>query len=425
VTVEEGSASSKAVERDGKAYCRECFRREFPVECEVHPGSKLTAQCFVCNSMCCENCVIELADRLVCSRCKEWALERIRNNLPFMTPEVPPWKDWDRYEVSEELAKPRLSLARIAVTAVMAVIATLFFLPNAKKGESGFTAAAGYIALIHLVCYLYFTSWHLRRKHRLLRAVWVNMHSITTETFSGRISGARWREVSRVLISSDVETEKVDSIVVYGMDSSTVIRGPFTRFWEIASAVRHICEDRGIQCEEVRRPSFLRSLLRSFPRFSSKTDDVLYDQTKEASGCITAAFMIGVVAGIPILSAIISMILGDSIVLFVVIMVVIYAVVLMSWSRFIYAPGHRLWLSRSSVRVSIPRSRHKSAARWQDVTEVRIELWPEDKNDRRIVVNAREDYIEIPGNMPKFNEIEEFIRDICRERGIKYIEEKE
>ena len=422
VTVEKDSGSGRAVERDGKVYCRECFRREFPGECEAHPGSKLTAQCFVCNSMCCENCVIEIADRLVCSRCKDWALERIRNGLPLIKPEVPPWKDWDRYEVSEVLEKPRRNRIRDGIVAGVG----LFFaglLYSEPLDEHVKYIIAGIIVLVAI--YFYFTSWYLRRKHRLLRAVWVNMHSITTETFSGRISGARWREVSRVLINSDVETEKVDSIVVYGMDSSTVVRGPFTRFWELAQAVRHICEDRGIQFEEVKRPSFLSSLLRSFPQFHSRTDDVLYDQTREASGCITAIFMVGVVAGIPILSAVISMILGDSSLVLIITMILLYAAMLVSWSRFVYAPSRRLWLSRSSVRISIPRSRHKSAVRWRDVTEVRLELWSEDRNDRRIMVNARENYIEIPGNMPKFAEITELIRDICRKRGIKCIEEKE
>ncbi len=422
---EEGSGNNRAVEREGKTYCRECFRKEFPDECEFHPGSRLTTQCFVCRRMCCENCVIEIAGKQVCSRCKDWALDRIRNGLPLITPEVPPWKSWDRYEVSEELSRPPISWLRVVTATVMAVIAALLFLFNTKKGESGFTAAAGYIALIHLGVYLYFTSWHLRKKHRLLRAVWVNMHSITTETFSGRISGARWREVSRVLIRSDVETEKVEYIVVHGMDSKTVVRGPFKRFWEMAQAVRFICEDRGIQFEEVKRPTLLRSLVRSFPRFSSKTDDVLYDQTKEASGCTTFMFILGALAGIPILSAIIATVLGDSIPVLVVIMIVFYATMFASWSRFIYAPGHRVWLSRSSVRVAVQRSRHKSAARWQDVSEVRMELWPEDRNDRRILVNAREDYIEIPGNMPRFAEILELVRDICHERDIKCIEEKE
>lgn len=425
VTVEEDSGGSRAVERDGKAYCLKCFRREFPDECEAHPGSKLTAQCFVCNSMCCENCVIEIAGKLVCSRCKDWALERIRNGLPLITPEVPPWKDWDRYEVSEELSRPRLSLARIAVTVVGAALIAMLFLTETTADKVSMNTIAALLALGPYGLFLYFSSWHLRRKHYLLRAVWVNMHSITTETFSGRIGGARWREVSSVLISSDVETEKVDSIVVYGMDSSTVVRGPFKRFWEMAQAVCHICEDRGIQCEEVRRPSLLRSLMRSFPRFTSKTDDMLYDQTKEASACITVMFMLGALAGIPILSAIIATILGDSSLVLIITMIILYVAMLASWSRFIYAPGRRIWLSRSSVRVAVQRSRHKSALRWRDVTEVRMELWPSNTEDRCIVLNTREDYIEIPGNLPKFSEIAEMVRDICRERGIKCIEEKE
>jgi hypothetical protein len=106
-------------------------------------------------------------------------------------------------------------------------------------------------------------------------------------------------------------------------------------------------------------------------------------------------------------------------------MVFLYVILLASWSRFIYAPGHRVWLSRSSIRVAVQRSRHKSTARWRDVTEVRMELWPEYKYDRRIVVNTRMDYIEIPGYMPRFDEISEMIRDICRERDIKCIEEEE
>jgi hypothetical protein len=73
---EGGSGNDRAVERDGRTYCRECFRREFPDECEKHPGTKLTVVCAVCGKLNCANCVIDIQGKKVCEVCKPLALAR-------------------------------------------------------------------------------------------------------------------------------------------------------------------------------------------------------------------------------------------------------------------------------------------------------------------------------------------------------------
>jgi hypothetical protein len=50
--------------------CRRHFVEKFPSECTAHPGTLVSARCQYCGQHVCENCIIELAGRKVCQKCK-------------------------------------------------------------------------------------------------------------------------------------------------------------------------------------------------------------------------------------------------------------------------------------------------------------------------------------------------------------------
>ncbi len=76
--VEEDILDGIAVRRLDEVYCRKHFLENFPNECEKHPGTKAVAYCSRCRMPLCENCVIELQDEKLCSRCKNRVLGELR-----------------------------------------------------------------------------------------------------------------------------------------------------------------------------------------------------------------------------------------------------------------------------------------------------------------------------------------------------------
>lgn len=63
-----------------EVYCLKHFRRQFPNECEKHPGTKAVARCSRCDRPLCENCVVELQDQKLCSICKRSVLGELRGD---------------------------------------------------------------------------------------------------------------------------------------------------------------------------------------------------------------------------------------------------------------------------------------------------------------------------------------------------------
>jgi hypothetical protein len=75
---EEDILDGIAIRRFDEVHCRKHFLLNFPDECEQHPGTKAVAVCGRCGMPLCENCVIELQDEKLCSRCKRRVLGELR-----------------------------------------------------------------------------------------------------------------------------------------------------------------------------------------------------------------------------------------------------------------------------------------------------------------------------------------------------------
>ncbi len=67
-----------AIRRFDDVYCRKHFQINFPDECEQHPGTKAVTECGRCGTPLCANCVVELQDERLCSRCKRKVLRELR-----------------------------------------------------------------------------------------------------------------------------------------------------------------------------------------------------------------------------------------------------------------------------------------------------------------------------------------------------------
>lgn len=255
--------SGEALKRRGEIYCRECFRKEFPGECEYHPGEKLSATCFVCGRMFCANCIIEIQGKKVCARCKDWAVDRVQKGLALMRPEIPPWESWDQKEVRDWVSRPPRNWKKdLLITAVCVAFAFLFF-NNAFGLRIGLNIVGFQMALVVLGANLYFSSWHFWRKKRLLRSTYINGHSVTTQTFAEGLRGARWENVKSVTMYMDPNFSRTLSITIRTQPSKFKIpAGRFMRFQESARAVREICREKGIPCHEYRKFSLSLDTLR-------------------------------------------------------------------------------------------------------------------------------------------------------------------
>ena len=71
-----------AIRRYDDVYCRKHFQMNFPDECEQHPGTKAVTECGRCGTPLCSNCVVELQDERLCSRCKRRVLRELRGDAP-------------------------------------------------------------------------------------------------------------------------------------------------------------------------------------------------------------------------------------------------------------------------------------------------------------------------------------------------------
>jgi len=69
-----------AIRRYDDVYCRKHFQMNFPDECEQHPGTKAVTECGRCGTPLCSNCVVELQDERLCSRCKRRVLHELRGH---------------------------------------------------------------------------------------------------------------------------------------------------------------------------------------------------------------------------------------------------------------------------------------------------------------------------------------------------------
>jgi hypothetical protein len=201
---EEDSGNNRAVERKGKTYCRNCFRREFPNECEFHPGEKLSAVCSLCKRMYCENCVIEIQGQLVCPECKEWALKCIEDGGPLEPP-------------------VELTDARSVLDSEWGLHDSVVEMPD----------------------------WaFLGLGRSKLQYVAVDKDRISGLPFArpSKWKEILWDEVERVVIKLRRRRPARRYVLVKAPGRKLKIYGYFKHFDEIAGTISRICEEKGIPC---------------------------------------------------------------------------------------------------------------------------------------------------------------------------------
>ena len=246
--------TGKAIRREGAVYCRKCFRQKFPDECEKHPGTKLTVLCAVCGKLNCANCVIDIQDKKVCERCKDWALGRIEKGLPLERPGMPPWESWDQKAVRDWVSRSPRNWMRDVVISVACVAFAFAFYEGIFTYDPGLNALGFLIAIAAFGANLYFSSWKYWRKKHLLRSMYIDQSSIITHTFSDTPRGTRWENARNVTMYMDSGFTRTLSITVRTQPGKIKIpAGRFARFEEIARAVREICREKGIPCFEQRK----------------------------------------------------------------------------------------------------------------------------------------------------------------------------
>ncbi len=75
-----------AIRRYDEVYCREHFIEKFPSECLYHPGTLISIRCQYCGQQVCENCIIDLAGKKVCQRCKPAVIASLITGKPPAKP---------------------------------------------------------------------------------------------------------------------------------------------------------------------------------------------------------------------------------------------------------------------------------------------------------------------------------------------------
>lgn len=75
-----------AVRRHDEVYCREHFIERFPSECLAHPGTLVSIRCQYCGQHVCENCIIDLAGKKVCQKCKPAVIGSLITGKPPAKP---------------------------------------------------------------------------------------------------------------------------------------------------------------------------------------------------------------------------------------------------------------------------------------------------------------------------------------------------
>jgi len=83
---EDEIARGIAIRRHDEVYCREHFIDKFPSECIAHPGTLISIRCQYCGQQVCENCIIELAGKIVCQKCKPAVMASLITGKPPAMP---------------------------------------------------------------------------------------------------------------------------------------------------------------------------------------------------------------------------------------------------------------------------------------------------------------------------------------------------
>ncbi len=267
--------SGKAIRRKDKAYCRKCFKKAFPDECEAHPGVKATVRCSVCRRMCCENCVIEIAGKQVCSRCKDWALGKLADGEE-LEPDSSLFPDFDKArrkrkrETFQKVKEAGLKLGKSEVVRdkvlsrrwedfVMTLLGVAFFSIFGggvwlyERAWGAWTLVTVAALLLFLVLFVW-SIVHMIVAAGSLRIVQVDNWGVSGTTFKGRTLQTAWEEVTRVQTRrphfSQSSTVMRGIIKVSAGRKIITIRGDFPRFMFIADFIRDICNEKGIRYEE-------------------------------------------------------------------------------------------------------------------------------------------------------------------------------
>jgi hypothetical protein len=263
--------AGKAIRREEKAYCRKCFRKAFPEECEAHPGVKATVRCSVCRRMCCENCVIEIAGKHVCSRCKGWALNKLADGED-LTPDSSLFPDFD--EVREKRLQDTFKKARevgvgsgksqfvrdrilfrpwaplvMFYVGVMAagMLAGSIYLSDVTGDCSATVIIAAVILLVLLVVVLSPIIFDAGS----LRTVQVDDWGVSGITFRRKKKRIAWKDVTRVTIRRPDPSLNLSGVVkIYTGKKRLKMGSAFPRFMFIADVVRDICKEKNIKYKE-------------------------------------------------------------------------------------------------------------------------------------------------------------------------------
>jgi hypothetical protein len=75
-----------AIRRYDEVYCRGHFIEKFPSECLYHPGTLVSMRCQYCGQQVCENCIIDLAGKKVCQKCKPAVIASLITGKPPAKP---------------------------------------------------------------------------------------------------------------------------------------------------------------------------------------------------------------------------------------------------------------------------------------------------------------------------------------------------
>jgi hypothetical protein len=268
---EEEFEAGGAIRREDKTYCRKCFRQKFPDECEAHPGAKASVRCSVCRRTCCENCVIEIAGKQVCSRCKDWALGKLEDG-EVLAPDSSLFPDFDKSRRKRKrdiikkakeagLQQSKSDVVRDQVlfrrrdSLILLFVGALFV--SALSGAfylTEITGEAGTVIFVSILMFvLLFISLVLPRLTggNSLRTVQVDDWGITGMTFRGKKKQVAWEEVALVTIKRPNSSSNLLGVIkIYAGRKNLMIGTAFPRFMFIADAVRDTCEEKGIRHEE-------------------------------------------------------------------------------------------------------------------------------------------------------------------------------
>jgi hypothetical protein len=269
---EEEFEDGKAIRRDDKAYCRRCFRKEFPDECEFHPGERLSVVCAICKRMYCKNCVIEIAGKLVCSRCKNWALGKLADGEELepdssLFPDFEEIRDKRQNDAFKRAREAGLKPGKSDVIRDRVLFSQwdpliLFWVGLTLVGVSGgaiYLAIGGVGALLTIaaiVVLLLVVSLTISKAAGAdsLRTVQVDDWGVTGTTFRGRRKQIAWSEVTHVVInlphSSPSKGGVLGVVQVNARKRNLTIGNVFPRFMFIADAVRDICQEKDIKYED-------------------------------------------------------------------------------------------------------------------------------------------------------------------------------